>query len=100
MYFLQVITTYSHEWNLEELLDTVWDYCKMLRIYTKPKGQQTDFSAPVVLHAQRPTVEDLCNKLHKQLLSQFKYAWVWGSSVRHQPQKVSMKYFICRKFFN
>jgi ribosome-interacting GTPase 1 len=26
-------------------------------------------------------------RLHKQLIAQFKYAWVWGKSVRHQPQK-------------
>ena len=60
----------------------------MLRIYTKPKGQVPDYSAPVVLHDCNPTVENFCNKIHKQLISQFKYAWVWGSSVRHQPQKV------------
>jgi len=24
-----------HEWNLEELLETIWDYTKMIRIYTK-----------------------------------------------------------------
>lgn len=26
---------YRHEWNLEELLETIWDYTKMIRIYTK-----------------------------------------------------------------
>jgi ribosome-interacting GTPase 1 len=58
----------------------------------QPKGQITDFTAPVVLHDQSPTIEDFCNKLHKQLVSQLKYAWVWGSSVRHQPQKVRTAY--------
>jgi hypothetical protein len=47
-----------------------------------------DYNAPVVLHDHSPSIEDLCNRLHKQLILQFKYAWVWGSSVRHQPQKV------------
>lgn len=78
----------GHGWNLDELLENIWDYCKMIRIYTKPKGQVPDYNAPVVLHDTSPTVEDFCNKIHKQLISQFKYAWVWGSSVRHQPQKV------------
>ena len=50
----------------------------------------TDFSAPVVLHDNAPSTEDFCNRLHKQLMMQFKYAWVWGSSVRHQPQKVTL----------
>ena len=29
-------------------------------------------------------------------MSQFKYAWVWGSSVRHQPQKVLFDLFKCK----
>lgn len=84
---------YRHEWNLDELLESIWEYTKMIRIYTKPKGQIPDYNAPVVLHAASPTVEDFCIRIHKQILAQFKYAWVWGSSVRHQPQKVNYIFF-------
>lgn len=84
----------AHEWNLDELLENIWEYTKMLRIYTKPKGQVPDYNAPVVLHDTNPTVEQFCNKIHKQLISQFKYAWVWGSSVRHQPQKVGKEHVL------
>lgn len=66
----------------------------MIRIYTKPKGQIPDYGAPVVLHAHSPSVEHLCDRLHKQLISDFKYAWVWGSSVRHQPQKVGKDHIL------
>eukprot|EP01033_Poteriospumella_lacustris_P002595 gene2595-1889_t len=83
-----------HGWNFDELLETIWDYCKMIRIYTKPKGQIPDYNAPVVLHDQSPTIEDFCNKLHKQMITQFKYAWVWGSSVRHQPQKCGKEHVL------
>ena len=41
-----------------------------------------------LVHADGPTVEQFCNRIHKGLMEQFKYAWVWGSSVRHQPQRV------------
>ena len=27
----------GREWNLDELLEKMWEYCKMIRIYTKPK---------------------------------------------------------------
>ncbi len=67
----------------------------MLRIYTKPKGMEPDYEAPVVLHDDKPTVENFCERLHKQLINQFKYAWVWGSSVRHQPQKVGREHVLC-----
>ena len=76
------------EWNIDELMETIWQKCNMLRVYTKPKGQVPDYDEPVVLHADGPTVEQFCNRIHKSIMEQFKYAWVWGSSCRHQPQKV------------
>jgi small GTP-binding protein len=76
-----------HSWNLEELLEGIWEYTKMIRIYTKPKGQIPDYGSPVVLHDYGPSIENFCNRLHKGIMTQFRYAWVWGSSVRHQPMK-------------
>jgi ribosome-interacting GTPase 1 len=43
-----------------------------VRVYTKPKGKLPDFNEPVVMHRQKCTVEDFCNKIHKTLLKQFK----------------------------
>ena len=28
-----------HKWNYDSLLEKMWDYLKLVRIYTKPKGQ-------------------------------------------------------------
>ncbi|KAH8054697.1 GTP binding protein [Aureococcus anophagefferens] len=74
-------------WNIDDLMENIWQQCNMMRVYTKPKGQVPDYDEPVVLHASNPTVEP-CNRIHKAIMPLFKYAWVWGSSVRHQPQKV------------
>jgi small GTP-binding protein len=78
------------EWNFDELLEKVWTYLDMVRIYTKPKGQIPDYDSPVVLPRNKTTVEDFCLRIHKSLVQQFKYAWVWGSSVKHNPQKVGI----------
>jgi ribosome-interacting GTPase 1 len=37
----------------------------MLRVYTKPKGQIPDYEEPVILHAENPTIEEFCGRLHK-----------------------------------
>ena len=29
-----------------------------------------------------------CDKIHRTLKADFKYAWVWGSSVKHNPGRV------------
>ncbi len=65
-----------------------------IRIYTKPKGQLPDYEAPVVLQTERCTVEDFCNKLHRSIIKELKYALVWGSSVKHQPQKVGKDHLL------
>ncbi|KAH3745052.1 Uroporphyrinogen decarboxylase [Pelomyxa schiedti] len=76
------------EWNLDELLARIWDYLALVRIYTKPHGQIPDYNCPIVMCGGRASVENLCNRIHKRILDQFKYAVVWGSSVKHQPQRV------------
>jgi len=78
-----------HEWNLDGLMETIWDHLNLCRIYTKPKGQIPDYAAPVIMKREpQPTLEGFCGKLHKHMIKSFRYAWVWGSSVRHNPQKV------------
>ena len=57
------------EWNFDELLEKVWEYLDLLRIYTKPKGQIPDYSAPVVISRKKATIEGFCNRLHKHMVS-------------------------------
>lgn len=40
--------------------------------YTKPKGQLPDYDSPVVLHSEKLSVEDFCNKLHRTIAKEFK----------------------------
>jgi len=80
------------EWNFDELRERIWQYLEMIRIYTKPRGQIPDYNAPVVVPKAKNTVEEFCKRIHKGLLSQFKYAMVWGTSVKHRPQKVGKEH--------
>jgi len=83
-----------HHWNFDDLLEMMWVYLNLVRIYTKPKGQLPDYSSPVVLNSGRTSVEDFCNKLHRTIAREFKTAFVWGSSVKHQPQKVGIDHLL------
>lgn len=82
------------EWNLDELLERVWEYLALVRIYTKPRGQIPDYSAPIVMREGHCTVEDFCNRIHKTLIKQFKYALVWGASAKHNPQRVGKEHVL------
>ena len=86
----------QHEWNLEELMETIWERTNMLRIYTKPKGQIPDYEEPVILHAENPTIEEFCNRLHRNLINDFSHAWVWGKfpsffECRERPQRLIVR---------
>ncbi|KAL0415054.1 UNVERIFIED_CONTAM: Developmentally-regulated G-protein 2 [Sesamum latifolium] len=74
--------------NLDRLLARMWEEMGLVRIYSKPQGQQPDFTDPVVLSAGRGgcTVEDFCNHIHRNLIKDVKYVLVWGTSARHYPQ--------------
>lgn len=77
-------------WNLDDLLEMMWAKLRLVRVYTKPKGRVPDFDEPVVLKNDRCTVEDFCNAIHKSLVSDFRNALVFGTSVKHQPQIVGL----------
>ena len=82
------------EWNLDGLLETVWDYLDLVRVYTKPRGVNPDYDDPVVLPRKACSVEDFCNRLHKGIMRSFKQALVWGLSVKHRPQKVGKEHIL------
>ena len=80
----------EHGWNVDELLEQMWEKLNLRRVYTKPKGRLPDYSAPVVLRSTACTVEDFCNAIHKTIVEQFRIAIVYGRSVKHQPQRVGL----------
>jgi len=48
----------EHGWNVDELLEQMWEKLNLVRVYTRPKGKLPDYSAPVVLRSNACTVED------------------------------------------
>lgn len=48
----------EHGWNVDELLEQMWEKLNLVRVYTKPKGKMPDYTAPVVLRSTACTVED------------------------------------------
>merc|ERR1711907_180818 len=81
------------EWNLDTVIEKMWEYLDLIRIYTKPKGQIPDYNAPVVI-PRGFSIEGFCNRIHRQLAKQFKHAMVWGLSVKHNPQKCGKEHIL------
>lgn len=78
-----------HQLNLDGLLRRIWSMMGLVRGYTKKTGERPDFDEPVVLSEDRGgvQVQDFCTHIHKSLVTDFKYALVWGTSTKHLPQR-------------
>jgi uncharacterized protein len=79
--------------NLDYLKEMIWESLNMTRVYSKKPGEFPDLDVPIVLRSGA-TIEDFCHCLHRDLASIFKYALVWGISVKHNPQKVGLSHVL------
>lgn len=86
-----VVISCGLELNLDYLLDKVWEYLALLRIYTKKKGAPPDFEDCLILR-QGATVEHVCHTIHRTMVDSFKYALVWGTSTKYNPQRVGINH--------
>eukprot|EP01114_Cavostelium_apophysatum_P019911 TRINITY_DN6542_c0_g2_i1.p1 TRINITY_DN6542_c0_g2~~TRINITY_DN6542_c0_g2_i1.p1 ORF type:complete len:365 (-),score=82.38 TRINITY_DN6542_c0_g2_i1:782-1876(-) len=77
--------------NIDNLLKMIWEYLALVRVYTKRRAEPPDFNDAIVLRGGT-SVEGICRLIHKDLASQFKYSLVWGTSVKHNPQKTGLSH--------
>lgn len=76
------------------LKQNLWKYLGLTRVYTKRKGSPPDLEEPVVLSNIRKGtyVKSLCANISSQLLRDFNYALVWGTSAKHSPQRCGLSH--------
>jgi len=75
--------------GIEELKRQIYDKLNLIHIFTKRKGEAADMTDPMVVR-NGTNVGEMCEKLHRDLRKDFRYALVWGTSVKHQPQRVGL----------
>jgi len=83
----------NSEINIELLKDKIYQKLNFIRIYMRPKGGETDFKEPLIAR-EGDTVEEICNKLHRNLKKQFRFGMVWGKSVKFGGQRVGLNHIL------
>ena len=78
--------------GLEDLRGGIFKALDVIRIYTKPPGKEADISEPVILR-KGSSVEDAANSVHKDFVSNMKFARIWGSE-KYQGQMVKRDYVL------
>ena len=79
--------------GLNRLREEIFAMLKLIRIYMKPVGKQTDYEEPLILR-DGDKVEDACRKLHRDFKRKFRYASVSGPSAKHDVQKVGLEHIL------
>jgi hypothetical protein len=78
--------------NLERLKQVIFERLEIIRVYSKPPGQEPDFGTPFVLR-QGGTVEEFAGKIHRDFLYKLKSARVWGAAI-YDGQMVSRDHIL------
>ena len=79
--------------NLEDLKKAVYENLRLIKVYLKPRNGAPDFEEPLIVTAGS-TISDVCNKIHRKVAGEAKYALVSGNSVRFSPQRVGMDHIV------
>jgi len=82
------------ELGLDILLQKIWKILGMVRVYTKRKGFEPDFSDPIILTHERGglTVKNTILQIHKSLLDDFASAFIWGRSCAYSPMRCGLSH--------
>lgn len=73
--------------HLDELKELIYRKLQFIRVYCKQTGKKADLNAPLILR-EGTTLRIMCERLHKDFVSKFKFARVWGKSAKFPGQKL------------
>ena len=77
--------------NIEALKEAIFNKLNFIRIYMRPRNGEPDYKEPLITR-NGSTVLEVCNKIHRNIKDEFRYAMVWGKSVKFGGQKVGMNH--------
>ncbi len=78
--------------NLDVLKEEIFRKLDFIRVYLKPPGEKPSDKPMILRRGAR--IEDVCKKLHKDFLRNFRYAKVWGKSVKFNGQRVGLDHVL------
>src|ERR687891_324277 len=75
--------------NIDVLKEAIYQRLGFIRVYMRPKGGETDYKEPLIIK-KGATVQDVCNKIHRNMAKNYRYGLVWGKSAKFAGQKVGL----------
>ena len=82
---LSIIANSGH--NIDKLKEMIYEQLNLIKIYLKEINEKADMDEPMIMK-QGDTLKDLCARIHKDFIHKFRFARIWGSSVKFPGQKI------------
>ena len=82
--------------NLKELKEKIYNKLEFIQIYLKPQGKEIDFKEPLIV-LKNTNIKQICDRLHKDFVKKFRFAYVWGKSAKHPGQRVGLDHVLQNK---
>ncbi len=77
--------------NIAALKEEIYKRLDFVRIYMRRRTGETDFKEPMIVR-NGSTVLEICNKVHRNMKDEFRYALIWGKSVKFAGQRVGINH--------
>jgi len=75
--------------NIEALKQEMYRRLDFIRIYMRRRSGETDYKEPMIVR-NGSTVLQVCDKVHRKIKDDFRYALIWGKSVKFDGQRVGI----------
>lgn len=77
--------------NMGALKEEIYARLGLLRIFMRRRTGEADMEEPMIVKGGA-TISEVCDKIHRGMKEEFRYAQVWGKSVRFGGQKVGISH--------
>tara|TARA_Y100000310_G_scaffold302635_1_gene340188 strand:+ start:29730 stop:30563 length:834 start_codon:yes stop_codon:yes gene_type:complete len=76
----------------KNIKDKIWNKLNLIKVYTKQPRKEKEF--PPISLKKDSTVKNLAQKVHKDFIKKFKFARIWGKSVKFDSQQVGLDHHL------
>lgn len=79
--------------NIAALKEEIYKRLDFVRIYMRRRSGETDFEEPMIIR-NGSSVLEVCNKVHRNIKDEFRYALIWGKSAKFGGQRVGITHML------
>ena len=76
----------------DDIADEIWLRLGLIKVYTKQPGKKPTY--PPIAFKKGTTVRALAEVVHKDILDNFKFARIWGKSVKHASMRYGLNHVL------